>query len=95
MAKMKLLDKKKLIGAAQGALWAGLGMSATAWGKVGEIKEVVKQAGQNETCRNGKKNSPFRNCQAAPKQIENYPYQILGSYVMQCVVLIRFSNKYQ
>jgi hypothetical protein len=32
MAKMKLLDKKKLIGAAQGALWAGLGMSATAWG---------------------------------------------------------------
>jgi len=32
MAKMKLLSKEKVIGAAQGALWAGLGMTATAWG---------------------------------------------------------------
>lgn len=30
--KMKLLDKKRIIGAAQGALWAGGGMAATAYG---------------------------------------------------------------
>jgi len=41
--KMKLLNKEKIIGAAQGALWAGLGMTATAYGgnylrsKVGAI----------------------------------------------------------
>ena len=30
--KLKLLDRKRVIGAAQGALWAGLGMSTTAYG---------------------------------------------------------------
>ena len=30
--KLKLLDKKRIIGAAQGALWAGGGMAATAYG---------------------------------------------------------------
>jgi len=32
MAKMKLLNKDRLIGAAQGALWAGLGTTAAAMG---------------------------------------------------------------